>query len=497
MSTERMPATALDRLPTGVPGLDDVIGGGLFKAGVYIVQGAPGTGKTTLANQICYAHVAGGGRALYVTLLSESHARMLQHLRALEFFDETVIPDRLYYVSAFSALESEGLKGLNALLRSEVKMHRASFVALDGFVSVAETADTARELKKLVHEIQGMAALQGCTFLLMSSGRAEPSGAEHTMVDGLIELDDRLFGVRAERSIQIRKFRGGDSVRGRHAFQISDRGIEVFPRFEALFCSPARAEFQRGTLGTGVAELDRMITAGGWPASSVTLVIGPTGIGKTTLGLQFLAASSAEEPGLLFSFFESPDFIRAKAQSLGLPFDSLEKQGHLAISWQPQAEHSLDELAYRLLAQVRKRRVKRLVVDGLEGFFESAVHPERSGRFFACFANELRRCGAAVLMTSETRDLVATSITTPHGISAIVDNLVYLRFVESPSGIKRLLSILKVRNSDFDSGTYAFEITHSGIGVQGRYMASGDVVPRAEALGNKRREEGSRETDKT
>lgn len=496
MASERT-ANALDRLPTGIPGLDDVLGGGLFKAGVYIVQGAPGTGKTTFANQICYAHVAGGGRALYVTLLSESHARMLQHLRTMEFFDESAIPDRLYYVSAFSALEAEGLKGLNALLRSEVKMHRASFVALDGFVSVAETADTARDLKKLVHEIQVMAALQGCTFLLMSSGRAEPSGAEHTMVDGLIELDDRLFGVRAERSIQVLKFRGGDSLRGRHVFQISDRGIEVFPRFEALYSWPARAEFQRGTLATGVAALDRMIAAGGWPAGSVTMIAGPTGIGKTTLGLQFLAASSAEEPGLLFSFFESPDFIRAKAQSLGLPFGELEKQGHVAICWQPQVEHSLDELAYRLLAQVRERGVKRLVVDGLEGFFESAVHPERSSRFFFCFANELRRCGVAALMTSETRDLVATSITTPYGVSAIVDNLVYLRFIESHDGIKRLLSILKVRNSDFDSGTYAFEIDRSGINVQGRYAASGDVLPRAGAVGNTGREEGSRETDNT
>lgn len=484
-------AGALDRLPTGVPGLDDVTGGGLFKGGVYIVQGAPGTGKTTLANQICYGHVAGGGRALYITLLSESHARMLQHLRNLAFFDETVIPDRLYYVSAFSALESEGLKGLNALLRSEVKMHRASFVALDGFVSVAETADTARELKKLVHEIQVMCTLQGCTFLLMSSGRAEPSGAEHTMVDGLIELDDRLFGVRAERSIQVRKFRGGNSLRGRHSFVISDRGIEVFPRFEALLGSPAGAEVQGGTLGTGVAELDRMI-GGGWPASSVTLVIGPTGIGKTTLGLQFLAASSAAAPGLMFSFSESPDFIRAKAQSLGLAFDGLERQGHVAISWQSHAEHSLDELAYRLLAQVRERKVKRLVVDGLEGFFESAVHPERSGRFFASFANELRRCGVTALMTSETRDLVAGSIPMPHGVAAVADNLIYVRFIEEQGGIKRLLSVLKVRNSDFDSGTYAFEITRSGISVQSRYVTSVDGMPRANAGGNTRREEGSR-----
>ncbi len=497
MTAAKSSGSVLQRLPTGVAGLDQLLGGGLFKAGVYLVQGAPGTGKTTLANQICFAHVAGGGRALYVTLLSESHARMLQHLRTLAFYDEAAIPDRLYYVSAFSALETEGLKGLNSLLRREVKTHRTSFVALDGFVSVAESADTARDLKKLVHEIQLMAGLQGCTFLLMSSGRAEPSGAAHTMVDGLIELDDHVFGVRAERSITVRKFRGGESMRGRHAFQISPQGIEIFPRFEALFGVPARAKFGHGTLTTGIADLDRMIEAGGWPASSVTVVMGSTGIGKTTLGLQFLAASSADEPGLMFSFFESPDFIRAKAGSLGLPFEQMEKDGHLAISWQPQSEHLLDELAYRLLAQVRERGVKRLLVDGLAGFFESAVHPERSGRLFACLANELRRCGVTALMTLETRDAVAGTMPISYGVSAIVDNLVVLRFVDSQGEVHRLLSILKVRNSDFDSGTYAFEITGSGINMQGRYATKDDVMPRARLIGEKSREEGSRETDRT
>lgn len=489
MSTARTPA-ALDRLSTGVPGLDPILGGGLFKAGVYMAQGAPGAGKTTLANQICFAHVAAGGRALYVTLLSESHARMLQHLRALTFFDESAIPDRLYYVSAFNALDTEGLKGLNSLLRREVNTHRATFVALDGFVSVAETADTSRELKKLVHEIQVMAALQGCTFLLMSSGRSEPSGAEHTMVDGLIELDDRVFGVRAERSITIRKFRGGETLRGRHAFRIGARGIEVFPRFEALVETAERVEPAQRTLVTGVADIDRMIMAGGWPESSITIAMGPTGIGKTTLGLQFLAASSAEEPGLMFSFFESPEFIMGKAQSLGLPFEQLERDGHLVLAWQPQSEHILDELAYRLLALVRERAVKRLLLDGLAGFFESAVYPERSGRFFACLTSQLRREGVATLMTLETRDAVASAVPTPYGISAIVDNLVFMRFVESHGDIKRLLSILKVRNCEFDSGTYSFEITRAGIRVQGRYMGSGDVMPRAEPIGEKWREGG-------
>ena len=114
-----------DRFLTGVPGLDAILGGGVFEGGIYIVQGAPGAGKTILGNQICFNAVARGGRALYVTLLAESHSRMLQHLRGLSFFDEDVILDRLSYVSAFHALEADGLKGLMDLLRREMRSRGA------------------------------------------------------------------------------------------------------------------------------------------------------------------------------------------------------------------------------------------------------------------------------------------------------------------------------------------------------------------------------------
>ncbi|MDB6001421.1 MAG: Non-specific serine/threonine protein kinase, partial [Rhizobacter sp.] len=208
MTSSASTAPALRRLPSGIPGLDTVLGGGFFESGVYIVHGLPGSGKTILANQICYGHVARGHKAVYVTLLAESHSRMLQHISTLSFFDETVIPDRLSYLSAFNDLEQDGLKGLMTLLRREMRARDVSLLVLDGMVAAAEAAQSDRELKKFIHELQTSAVFHGCTVFMLTSGSPQRVNAEHTMVDGLLELEDALHDVSSERSLQVRKFRG-------------------------------------------------------------------------------------------------------------------------------------------------------------------------------------------------------------------------------------------------------------------------------------------------
>lgn len=481
-ATVTLPAP-LERLPSGIPGLDRVLGGGFFRCGVYIVHGLPGSGKTILANQLCSSHVAAGGRAVYVTLLAESHSRMLQHVRPLSFFDEAVIPDRLSYISAFHDLETDGLKGLMAVLRREMRARNVSVLVLDGLVAATEAAQTDRELKKFVHELQTSAVFHGCTVFMLTSGSPQRVNAEHTMVDGLIELEDRLFDARAERSLQVRKFRGGAALRGKHAFRITDDGLQVFPRIEALFAQPPSAGSAQRALSTGVASLDALIRAGGLTEASASVVIGSSGTGKTTLGLHFLSQATPAEPGLLFGFFEPPQRVRAKAASFGLDFESLERAGALHLMWHPQGEHVLDELAHRLLDTVDARGIRRLVVDGLSGFFESAIYPERTGRFFSCLTNELRRRGVTVLMTLETTDVVGSAVPTQYGVSGFVDNLLFLRFVEARGRVQRLLSLIKMRDSDFDPGLHALQMDAGGLRVAGLFTSGGDVIPSAAPVG--------------
>ena len=234
-----------DRHRTGIPGLDFILDGGLLEAGVYIVQGPPGAGKTILANQACFHHASEGGRAVYITLLAESHSRMFGHLRRMAFFDESKIPESVYYVGGFSTLESEGLAGLLTLVRGIVTKKSAGLAIIDGLVSAHETASSDREFKKFLHELQVLADLTRCTVILLTNAERQ-SGffPEHTMVDGVLHLTDELSELRPLRHIRVLKLRGSGPVRGLHSVRISDRGFEVRPRLETRLsadaCSPRR-----------------------------------------------------------------------------------------------------------------------------------------------------------------------------------------------------------------------------------------------------------------
>lgn len=458
----------LERVPTGIAGLDEILRGGLLGGGVYIVEGCPGAGKTILANQICFNHVAAAGRVAFVTLLAESHSRMLQHLQSMSFYREEAIPDRLYYVSGFRILENEGLKGIVDLLRREIKGHRATMLVLDGFAVAAESAASPREFKKFVHEVQSHAAASECTLLLLTNGSEHELSAEYTMVDGVIHLEEHLFAQRSERALRVGKFRGSDFLPGRHPFRITSRGHEIFPRIEAAFAVPTvRDTYSPRRQPTGIANLDAML-GGGLLAETSNGLYGPTGIGKTTLGLQYLAQSSAAEPGTFYGFFESPERLRARAETLGIDLRGLERRGAAELIWCPQGEHILDELGYQMIEAVRRRGVRRLFIDGYGALVESAVDPGRMTRFISTLSNELRALKATVIMSMESRNVLGTASELPSkGLSSLLEGLILMRYTELDGRIRRIVSVTKIRESAFDPRLREFDITPHGIEIGG------------------------------
>src|SRR5919206_1068429 len=259
----------IERLPSGVPGLDPILCGGFPRGGIHILQGPPGTGKTTLANQICYHHAAAGGRALYVTLLSETHARMLLHLGTMRFFEAARLPDQIAYISGFGALQGEGLPGLVTLLRREVAARKVTVVVLDGLVAAEDQAASDTEFKTFIQELQAQAGLHGCTVFLLTTSKGRAVPPEHTMVDGVVELTDVRYESRAERGLFVNKLRGSDYLPGRHPFRITPEGMVVHPRIEAAFRVTSRPDEARtGRLPTGVEGLDAMLGGGGLPEAT-------------------------------------------------------------------------------------------------------------------------------------------------------------------------------------------------------------------------------------
>jgi circadian clock protein KaiC len=488
-----VPAEATERrLSTGVPGLDTVLRGGLPRGGVYLVEGPPGAGKTILGNQVAFHVAAQGGSAAYLTLLAESHGRLIGHLRGLQFFRADLVGRGVRYASGFKTLEMEGLGGLSRLTRDMVTQQATQLLVLDGLVPALEALPSERDFRKFVHELQTLAAMTECTVLLLASTARLPGfRPEHTMVDGILEIADDLSNLRSLRHLQIRKLRGSDPVRGQHTLSISSSGISIRPRIEAELLrlpedAPLRPASERAKLG--LPELDQMLH-GGLPERSTTLLLGPSGSGKTLLGLQFLASGAAlGEPGICFGFYERPNTLIEKAERVQLPLADARRRGLIEVLWEPFGEASIDILGERLLRTVRELRPKRLFLDGLQGFHQSVDVPERLGSVFSTLAEQLELHEVTTLYTVEADQLLGATVRSPiRGVSAITHNILLLRHLERAGQLRRALTILKMRDSGYDPHTRELQICDSGLQL-------GDIVRLPRKSTSARRRAGVRES---
>ncbi|MGI8551402.1 MAG: RAD55 family ATPase [Dehalococcoidia bacterium] len=468
----------LRRVPSGIPGLDTILHGGFLHGGSYLVTGPPGSGKTVFGNQACFSHVGAGGRTVYVTVLTETHARMLWHLRSLSFFNPQVIGDSLYYVSGYTALEESGLSGLLDLLLRVIRTQRATLIVLDGLETVRSAAPSDLLLKRFLQDLHVYAESVGCTTLLLTPQYGQQPHLVHEMVDGLIQLGDELTGARAIRELVVPKFRGSDYLRGRHFFQISSDGITVYPRIEALLAHPALVTGeQRTRLPLGVSRLDEMLQ-GGLLSSSTTLLLGAPGSGKTMLGLHFLAEGARhEERGMYFGFNETPPRLLEKAQGIGLDLERPVHNGTIEIIWQPLLEEVFDALAQRLLESVHRHKPRRLVVDGLDSLLYSAIYPDRAARFVSALTNELRGLDVTTLFSVGTSTLFGPEIAVSlPSAGTELDNIIFLRYVELRSQLHRLMSILKVRESAYDPAIREFQISEQGIAMDATFATAEAIL---------------------
>jgi circadian clock protein KaiC len=455
------------RVPTGSTGLDALLNGGWLHGGTYMVTGAPGTGKTLLGNQLCFSHVAGGGRAVFVTMLSESHGRMMTHLHRMNFFRRDVIGQSLHYVSGYATLKAEGLDGLARLLYRSVREHQATVLVVDGILAVQESAGSVLAFREFLHALGVHNALAGCTTLVLTNRQENAADPQFAMVDGVVVLELQQRGLRAVRTVEVTKLRGEAQLLGRHTFEINERGLNVYPRLESLYPHPPREEPEPARrLGFGLQRLDEMLTGGVLPHAS-TLLLGSPGSGKTLLGLHFLESGARQgEPGLYFGFMETAPRLLAKATGVGLELQPWVDTGRLVMETRAAVESLPDALVHELLGLVERHRVKRLVLDGLEPLLQEPLEPARAPGFLTALINVLRSRGVTTLMTQQTQVLFGPRLEARlEGVEATVDNIVFLRYVEFRSQLYRMLSILKMRESDYQPALREFSISTRGIDV--------------------------------
>jgi circadian clock protein KaiC len=457
------------RIPSGVPGLDVVLHGGWFRGGLYMITGTPGTGKTLLGNQFCFSRVAAGERALYVTLLTESHERMLMHLRSMHFFRPEVVGQALQYVSGYPQLKAEGLKGLIVLLSRLLREHRATTLVLDGLLAAEEVSASPLAFREFLNALAAHTALLGCTTLLLAGHPQSIMDPQYALVDGLVVLRMQPVGLQAVRTLEAIKLRGDRHLLGLHPFIISDAGLIISPRLEALHGASALSvpDLERRQ-ESGVPGLDALL-GGGLPALSSTLVYGSPGSGKTLLGLHFLAAGARRgEPSLYLGFSESPAQLLLKAARVGLELQPWVEQQRLWLESYSPVEVLTDSLAHELLQRVEAHGVRRLVLDDLEPFTQESLAPHRAVPFINTLMRALSSRGITVVMTYRVHGFFGSTLEVPlEGLEGLVDNVLLLRYVEQRSRVQHVLSVVKMRDSAYRPQQCRFTITSHGFKLTG------------------------------
>jgi circadian clock protein KaiC len=470
MSAPSSPSTEQDRLPSGIPGLDEVLHGGFARSGVHLLMGPPGAGKTILSNQICFHHLASGGKALYLTLIAETHAAMLAHLGGFSFFRPELIGDTLFYFSGYNELDQRGPSGLLEFIRRLLHDQRPSLVMLDGMATLEAHAGSELEVKRFVHQLQVLAAGYGCTIFLITHAEIEAhSQPEYTMVDGLLRLFYRLVGSRAVRELQVLKLRGSDFIEGTHVYEITADGLMVYPRLEARVAPtiPGREAIVE-RLALGVPQFDAMVR-GGFPAGSTTMLMGPPGSGKSLFGLRFLVEGARRgEAGLYVGFAELPGEIEEKADNVGFGLSREVAAGRITLLWQSPGELLLDKLGALILATAREHGVRRVFLDGLE---------ERFVYVLGALLHNLRALGATTLFSAEISTIAGPQVSVPlDPASLVTSNVVLLRHVELRSQLYRLISVLKMRQSGHDRAIREFRITDQGLEIADDFASAEAVL---------------------
>lgn len=475
-------SSRISLLSTGVQGLDDVVGGGLPANSVYLIQGLAGTGKTTLACQIGFLHAKRGKKVLLLTLIAESHAKMVNHLGNFAFFDESLIGEKVVFLSGYTTLQKEGLRGLLVFIATALAEQQADILVVDGFRSIRDSSPTDLALAEFMHSLNSLVLSMGCTTFLLSPTEGNRPESENTLVDGLIELTQHEKGMRLIRELKVYKIRGADHLLGRHVFELKHSGVVIYPRYEAVVTHANRPPAaSREHVGFGIPTWDAL-TGGGVLRGSITNILGSPGVGKTLMGVHFIEQGLRDkEQCLIVGFHESPPRLIEKARNIGIDFTKAIEDGRLEIMWQLPLEVLIDNLAARLLENIKVRGVTRLFIDGVEGLRDTVMYPERVHTFLVALINELRVQSVTVLCTEQLPYFQEAIAKFDSSAAALYENTMLLRYVEIGGVHHRQISVLKLRENEYDAANHIITISASGISIDRTVAAAiaGNAGPKS------------------
>ncbi|HTL32799.1 MAG TPA: ATPase domain-containing protein [Kofleriaceae bacterium] len=458
----------INKLATGVPGLDDVLGGGLPEFSFNLIAGGPGGGKTTLAHQIMFATASPERPALYITILGEPPLKMLRYQQQFSFFDATKMPSCVRFVHFGAELLEHGLESVLASIIKEVEATNPKLVFVDSFRAIVRKSMEVgeMELQSFVQRLSlHLTSWEATTFLI---GEYEERESEcnpiFTVADGIVWLSQATHRNSIVRKLQVVKMRGQGPTPGLHTMKITEDGVRVYPRLPNPDRPRAKIVDPAPRRKTGIEALDEMI-GGGIPAGYSIMVVGPSGSGKTILSTQFIRDGIAHgERGVIAVFEKRPDEYLTTAPG-SHELGKLVQAGMLTMLYLRPLDLSVDETMEEIANAVNRTGATRVVIDSLMGL-ELALAPA----FREDFRESLYRMvgalvdlGVTVMMTAELVDSYTELRLSPHGISFLTDGIILQRYVELEGALRRVLVVAKMRGFAHSKELRLYDIGPNGI----------------------------------
>ena len=470
-----------ERISTGVPGLDEILLGGLIPNQSYLVRGGPGTGKTTLGLHFLAEGHRKGKKGLFITL-GESEGPLRKMAKAIEpdmqefsildlspssdFFSEV----KSYDIFTPGEVEREPIT--NAIIEriDEIKPER---VFLDSMTQFRYLATDEFQFRKQVLSFLNFLLENGTTVLFTSEGSAtNPDEDLQFLSDCILNLETAPEGLR---TVDIAKYRGSGFRSGRHSLRLSNRGMQIFPRLMPDIHGRA---FVAAPLSSGLPELDALLH-GGLERGTITIISGPSGVGKTTLGLQFMKeAAGRGERSVVYSFEEDPTLTLLRCDNLSIPARAMIEQGTLSLVKIEPLQFTPDEFANVVRQEVEAQKTRIVMIDGTSGY-RLSLSGENVVSHLHALGKYLQNMGVATILINERENISGEFQATELGISYLADNLLFIQYVErvldGPIELRKAIGVLKKRLSGFERSLRELDMNQNGI-VVGKPMLHLDHI---------------------
>jgi len=463
-------ATDTTKARTGIVGLDDILGGGLTRNRLYLLEGSPGTGKTTIALQFLREGSARGESGLYITLsetgqeLRESAASHGWTLDGGVSVFELVPPESLLDADQQQSLLYSSDLELGESTRQifkEVERIRPSRIVLDSLSEIRLLAAGSLRYRRQILALKHYFARHDATVLMLDDLTADTfDKTVHSVAHGVIRLEELAPDYGAERRrVRIVKYRGQAFRGGNHDFTIETGGVQVFPRLVSL---EHKTAFPRTRRTSGIPQLDALL-GGGLESGSSTLILGPAGTGKSLVAVQYVCAAVARgERAAMFVFDEELGGLLERTRAMGFDLAGMRERGQLTLEQVDAAELSPGEFAHRVRHQVTEAQAKTVVIDSLNGY--QAAMPEETALTLHIheLLQFLNRQGAATFLTVAQHGLVG-DMSTPVDVTYLADTVLLLRYFEAEGRIRRAISVIKKRQGRHETTIREYTISERGL----------------------------------